>query len=81
MVKAIVNLGEYEDRVLTIVKGKYGLKNKSDALNFVINKFDEELLEPELRPEFVKEIQHIKNRGKFKEYKGVSELRKALKDA
>ena len=52
MVQAIVNVGNREDRVLTIVKGKYGLRNKSDAVNFVINKFEEELLEPQLRPEY-----------------------------
>ena len=40
MVQAIVNVGNREDRVLTIVKGKYGLKNKSDAVNFVINNFE-----------------------------------------
>lgn len=52
MVQAIVNVGNREDRVLTIVKGKYGLRNKSDAVNFVINRFEEELLEPQLRPEY-----------------------------
>jgi len=59
MVQAIVNLGEYEDRVLTIVKGKYGLKNKSEAINLIIDKFDEELLEPKLRPEYVKKLKKI----------------------
>lgn len=52
MVQAIINFGDHEDRVLNIVKGKYGLKNKSDAVNFVINRFEEELLEPQLRPEY-----------------------------
>ena len=28
MVQAIIDLGEHEDRVLTIVKGKYRFKNK-----------------------------------------------------
>jgi hypothetical protein len=50
MAQAIVKFGEHEDRILTIVKGKYGFRNKSQAVNFVINKFEEELLEPELRP-------------------------------
>ena len=54
MVWAIVNIGEMQDRVLTIVKGKYGLKNKSEAVNLVIKRFEEELLEPHLRPEYVK---------------------------
>lgn len=56
MVQAIVKLGEHEDRVLTIVKGKFGLRNKSQAINFVIDKFEEELLEPELRPEFIEKM-------------------------
>ena len=56
MVQAIVNLGDHENRVLTIVKGKFGLKNKSDAVNLIIGKFEQELLEPELRPEYKQEL-------------------------
>jgi len=29
MVQAIITIGEREDRVINVVKGKYGLKNKS----------------------------------------------------
>ena len=57
MAQAIITLGEHEDRVLTIVKGKYGLRNKSDAVNFVIDKFEEELLEPQLRPEYAEKVE------------------------
>ena len=60
MVQAIVNIGEYEDRVLTIIKGKFGFKNKSEAVNFVIDKYEEELLEPELKPEYIKKLSKIK---------------------
>ena len=59
MVQAIVNLNETENRILNIVKGKFGLRNKSDAVNFVIKKYGEDLLEPELKPEFIKEIAKI----------------------
>ena len=41
MVQAVVNIGEYEDRVLTILKGKFGFKNKSEAVNFVIDRYKE----------------------------------------
>lgn len=77
MVKAIVNIGEYEDRILTIVKGKYGLKNKSDAVNFVIGKFEEELLEPELKPEFVRKMKKIK-KEKGIPFKDINELRRLI---
>lgn len=79
MTQAIVNLGEYEDRVLTIIKGKYGLKNKSDAVNFVINKFEEELLEPELKPEYVKKIRKIE-KEKAIPFKSIKELRALIEN-
>ncbi len=81
MVQSIINLGEREDRILTIVKGKYGLKNKSDAVNLVIELFEQELLEPELKPVYVKKIQGIKKKGKFKSYRSISALKKDLKNA
>jgi len=81
MVQAMVNLGDHEDRLLTIIKGKFGLKNKSDAMNFVIGKFEEELLEPELRPEYVQKIRNIEKKGKFTSYKNLSELRKEIENA
>ena len=52
MVQAIINLKDEEDRVLNIVKGKYGLKNKSEAINLIIKQYEESFLEPELRPEY-----------------------------
>ena len=59
MVQAVVDIGEYEDRVLTIVKGKFGFKNKSEAVNFVIDKYEEGFLEPELKPEYVEKAKKI----------------------
>ena len=80
MVQSIINLGDREDRVLNIVKGKYGFKNKSQAINFVIEKFEENLLEPELRPEFVEKIKKIEKEGTFSEYKNISALRKEIEN-
>ena len=80
MVQAIINLGGYEDRVLMIVKGKYGLKNKSEAVNFVINRFEEELLEPQLRPEYEKELNQIKKQKGIR-FSSVQELRKHIENA
>ena len=56
MVQAVITINERENRILNIVKGKYGLKNKSEAINLIINEFEKELLEPELRPEFVEKM-------------------------
>ena len=81
MVQAVVNLGEHQDRLLTIIKGKFGLKNKSDAMNFVISKYEEELLEPELRPEYVEKIKNLEKKGKFSTYNSLSSLRDEIENA
>jgi len=81
MVQAIINIGEYEDRILTIVKGKFGLKNKSEAINFIIDEYQKDLLEPELKPEFIKKIQTLENKGEFESYKNLSALRKKIENA
>lgn len=81
MVQAIINLGDHEDRLLTIIKGKFGLKNKSEAVNFVIHQYEEELLEPHLRPEYVAKIKNIEAKGKFHPYKSLATLRKKVEHA
>jgi len=81
MVQAIVNLKENGDRVLNIVKGKYGFKNKSEAMNFVLDEYEKNSLEPELRPEYVKKIKNIEKKGKFTEFESISDLRKEIENA
>jgi hypothetical protein len=56
MVQAIIELKEHENRILNIVKGKYGFKNKSEAINFIISEYEHHFLEPELRPEYFEEL-------------------------
>lgn len=78
MVQNIINLNEHEDRVLNIVKGKYGLKNKSEAIGLVIIKFEEEFLEPELRPEYVEKLKRIEKEGYGKTFRSIEELRREI---
>ncbi len=66
MVQALVNIDEERDRVLNIVKGKFGLKNKSEAINLIIIKYEEEFLEPELRPEFIEKMKKISKEKSIK---------------
>jgi hypothetical protein len=61
MVQAVINIDERENRVINVVKGKFGLKNKSEAISLIINEYEKELLEPELKPEF---IEKMKKRAK-----------------
>ncbi|MCH8004547.1 MAG: DUF2683 family protein [Nanoarchaeota archaeon] len=52
MVQAVINIDENTNRVLNIVKAKFGLRDKSQAINLVVNEYEETSLEPELRPEY-----------------------------
>jgi hypothetical protein len=73
MVKSLIDLNERESRVINIVKAKYGLKDKSQALSIIIKRYEECELEPELKPEFVKEIEETRKLGKFIKVKDFAE--------
>jgi hypothetical protein len=73
LVKSIIDLGERESRIVNIVKAKYGLKDKSQALSLILKRYEECELEPQLRPEFIKEIQETREHGKFVKVKNFAE--------
>jgi len=52
MVQAVININEHANRVLNIVKAKHGLRDKSQAINLVVQEYEQSFLEPELRPEY-----------------------------
>ena len=81
MVQAIIDLSEHQNRILGIIKGKYGLKNKSEAVNIALEKFEENFLEPELRPEYINKIKDIEKKGKFSRYKSFAALKKDIENA
>ena len=74
MTQAVIDIDEGANRVLNVVKAKYGLKNKSEAIELVVHEYERTMLEPELRPEYKKKIEKIV-KGKHVSRK---ELEKAL---
>jgi hypothetical protein len=75
MVQAMINIDERTNRVLNIVKAKHGLKDKSKAIELVVATFEESLLEPALKPEYVQKLRKIEGE-KSHTYKNVTELRR-----
>ena len=73
MVKNVINLDERESRIINIVKAKYGLKDRSQALSVIIKRYEECELEPQLRPEFVKDIEDTLKKGKFVKVKDFAQ--------
>jgi len=80
MVQAIINIDEHANRVLNIVKAKFGLKDKSEAIEMMSEQYEKEILEPELRPEYVEKLKGIKKQ-KGISFKSIGDLRKHIENA
>lgn len=59
MVNVLVSISDRANRVLGIVKAKYGMKSKSQAVQHVIEEYEQDVLEPELRPEYIEKLQKL----------------------
>ena len=56
LVQATIDISENANRIISIVKAKYGLKNKSEAINLIAEQYEENILEFKLRPEYVEKM-------------------------
>lgn len=75
MVQAIINIDERTNRILNIVKAKYGLKDKSAAIIKMAEEYEKEILEPELKPEYIEKLKKIEKQEAI-EVGTVENLRK-----
>ena len=58
-VQAMIEIPEEVNHILNIVKARYSLKDKSEAITKVVTEYGIELLEPELRPEFIQKMKKV----------------------
>ncbi len=56
MVQAMINISDEANQIVNIVKAKHNLKDKSKAIEQVILEYGVEMLEPELKPEFIEKM-------------------------
>ena len=66
MVHALVDITNEANRVLNIIKAKYGLKDKSEAINILAHEYAEEVLEPGYRPEYIEKLSRIEKEKRVK---------------
>lgn len=80
MVDARVQLKEYSNRVIAVVKAKYGLRDKSEALNRFIETYGPEEVEPEVKDSYMRKLDRIERNLRKGDYKRqtVQELRKEI---
>jgi mannitol/fructose-specific phosphotransferase system IIA component len=56
MVQAIINIDDRTNQILNIIKAKFNLKDKSEAIEMMSQQYEECVLEPELKPEYVEKM-------------------------
>ena len=66
MVQAFIKISDRTNRVLNVVKAKYDLKDKSEAINVVAKEYEMKIMEPQLRPEYVKKALNIQKQAPIK---------------
>jgi predicted transcriptional regulator len=81
MVDARVSLNKYTNTVLAVVKAKYDLKDKSEAINKFVETYGENEVEKEVKESYIKKILKIEE-DYFKKYgyrhTSVKDLRKEI---
>lgn len=61
-VSARIEINPYTNKVLAILKAKYGLKDKSEAINKFADLYGDEIFEKEAKDEYVKKVIGIADR-------------------
>jgi len=78
MVQAFIDINERANRIINILKAKYGLKDKSQVIELAMDIIEKEHLEPELRPEYIKKIKKIQQSGKYTKFSSIKQLRNKI---
>lgn len=76
MVQAMIEIPKEANHILNIVKARYNLRTKSEAIAKIVIEHGEEILEPELRPEYLKKLERIEKEGYGETFNSIEELRK-----
>jgi hypothetical protein len=76
MVQALVTIDKDTNRVLNVVKAKYDLKDKGQAIKVLADQYIVEK-EPELRPEYIAKMKKIMREPHTK-FKNIEDFRKHI---
>ena len=81
MVQAMIEISKEVNQILNIVKARFGLKTKSEAISRIVAGYGSDILEPELKPEYVKKLRKIEEQGNFLSFNSIEELKKSIENA
>ncbi|MBP7708078.1 DUF2683 family protein [Candidatus Pacearchaeota archaeon] len=75
MVQNIIKLSERENRIVNVVKAKSGMKNKNQALGFIIQTYAQQHL-----PEMMLPLEKPGRPSAKKEIENIEQLRKEIRE-
>lgn len=78
MVQAMIEIPKEANQILNIVKARYNLKTKSEAIAKIVIECGANILEPELRPEYLDKLKRIEEEGYGETFKSIEELRRKI---
>ena len=74
----MIEIPEEANHILNIVKARYNLKTKSEAIAKIVIECGENIIEPELRPGYLKKLQIIEKKGYSETFSSIKQLRKKI---
>ena len=77
----MIEIPKEVNQVLNIVKARFGLKTKSEAIARVVAEYGSEILEPELRPKYIEKLKKIEDKGNFVSFSSIEELKNSIENA
>lgn len=73
----MIEIPKEVNQILNIVKARYNLRTKSEAIARIVIECGGNILEPELRPEYLEKLKRIE-KEKGISFKNIAELRKII---
>ncbi|MBU3906780.1 MAG: DUF2683 family protein [Nanoarchaeota archaeon] len=78
MVQAMIEIPKEANHILNIVKARYNLKTKSEAIAKIVLECGANIIEPELRPEYLEKLRKIEEEGYGETFNSIEQLRKKI---
>ena len=78
MVQAMIEIPEKANQILNIVKARYNLKTKSEAITKIVIECGANIIEPELRPGFLEKLRKIEEEGYGETFHSIEQLREKI---
>jgi len=76
----MIEIPQEVNHILNIIKARYGFKTKSEAIAKVVIMYGAEILEPELRPEYIEKLRNMDEEGKFVSFNSIEALKKSIEN-